>query len=84
MPFLLHSQDAIFQTTRNVMQQAQGETVRSPSAIANTPAFIKGVINLRGVGVVVDSVSDVLTLILLDIEKLMTGADMALVETAAH
>ena len=122
----------------------------TPTAIANAPAFIKGVINLRGVivpvldlrvkfhlnqanydeftvviilnvagrvvGVVVDSVSDVLTLpagtirptpefssatfdtryitglgsvdglmlILLDIEKLMTGADMALVETAAH
>jgi purine-binding chemotaxis protein CheW len=116
--------------------------------IANAPAFIKGVINLRGMiipivdlrikfnlsdadynqftvviilnvanrvmGVVVDSVSDVLTLtseqmkpapefggaldtqyitglgsvdermlILVDIEKLMTGADMALVETAA-
>lgn len=122
----------------------------TPTAIANAPAFIKGVINLRGVivpvldlrikftlpqasydeftvviilnvagrvvGVVVDSVSDVLTLaadtirptpefssatfdtryitglssvegrmlILLDIEKLMTGADMALVETALH
>ena len=120
------------------------------TAIANAPAFIKGVINLRGVivpildlrikfqlsqanydeftvaiilnvadrvvGVVVDSVSDVLTLaadairptpefasstfdtkyitglgtadermlILLDIEKLMTGADMALVETPFH
>jgi len=116
--------------------------------IANAPAFIKGVINLRGtivpivdlrikfnlgqasydqftvviiinvanrvMGVVVDSVSDVLTLtaaqmkpapefggamdtqyitglgsvddrmlILVDIEKLMTGAEMALVETAA-
>ncbi|APV51378.1 chemotaxis protein CheW [Betaproteobacteria bacterium GR16-43] len=116
--------------------------------IANSPAFIKGVINLRGtivpivdlrikfnlgnvtydqltvviilnvanrvMGVVVDSVSDVLTLtaaqmkpapefggamdtqyitglgsvddrmlILVDIEKLMTGAEMALVETAA-
>jgi len=122
----------------------------TPTAIANAPAFIKGVINLRGVivpvldlrikfklpkasydeftvviilnvagrvvGVVVDSVSDVLTLpagtirptpefssatfdtryitglgsvdgvmlILLDIEKLMTGADMALVEAAVH
>ena len=122
----------------------------TPTAIANAPAFIKGVINLRGVivpildlrikfqlahanydeftvviilnvagrvvGVVVDSVSDVLTLatesiratpefasatfdtkyitglatvdermlILLDIEKLMTGADMALVDSAAH
>ena len=122
----------------------------TPTAIANSPAFIKGVINLRGVivpvldlrikfklpqasydeftvviilnvagrvvGVVVDSVSDVLTLaagtirptpefssatfdtryitglgsvegrmlILLDIEKLMTGADMALVDTAVH
>ena len=121
-----------------------------PTAIANAPAFIKGVINLRGVivpildlrikfqlgevrydeftvaiilniagrvvGVVVDSVSDVLTLsgenirptpefasatfdtkyitglgtvdeqmiILLDIEKLMTGADMALVDAAVH
>jgi purine-binding chemotaxis protein CheW len=117
-----------------------------PTTIANAPAFIKGVINLRGVivpvidlrikfqleqapydeftvviilnvagrvvGVVVDSVSDVLTLaaeairptpefasavfdtqyitglgtvddvmlILLDIEKLMSGADMALVD----
>jgi len=122
----------------------------APTAIANAPAFIKGVINLRGVivpildlrikfrlgearydeftvaiilnvagrvvGVVVDSVSDVLTLagdairptpefasatfdtkyitglgtvdeqmiILLDIEKLMTGADMALVDSAVH
>ncbi|RYF15573.1 MAG: chemotaxis protein CheW [Comamonadaceae bacterium] len=121
-----------------------------PTSIANAPAFIKGVINLRGVivpildlrikfqlgearydeftvviilniagrvvGVVVDSVSDVLTLsgdnirptpefasatfdtkyitglgtveeqmiILLDIEKLMTGADMALVDSALH
>ena len=122
----------------------------APTAIANAPAFIKGVINLRGVivpildlrikfqleranydeftvviilnvagrvvGVVVDAVSDVLTLasdaiqatpefasatfdtryitglgtvdeqllILLDIEKLMTGADMALVDGAVH
>jgi purine-binding chemotaxis protein CheW len=114
----------------------------TPTAIANAPAFIKGVINLRGVivpildlrvkfqlaeaayseftvviilnvasrvvGVVVDSVSDVLTLpvdairpapafasaildtvdeqmvILLDIERLMTGADMALVEDTLH
>ena len=122
----------------------------APTAIANAPAFIKGVINLRGVivpildlrikfrlseakydeftvaiilniagrvvGVVVDAVSDVLTLapgaisatpefasatfdtryitglgtvdeqllILLDIEKLMTGADMALVDGATH
>jgi purine-binding chemotaxis protein CheW len=121
-----------------------------PTAIANAPPFIKGVINLRGiivpvldlrikfklhqatydeftvviilnvaarvVGVVVDAVSDVLTLavdairatpefasatfdtkyitglatldermlILLDIEKLMTGADMALVDRALH
>ena len=122
----------------------------TPTAIANAPAFIKGVINLRGVivpildlrvkfqlehasydeftvviilniaervvGVVVDSVSDVLTLandsicpppefasstfdtqhitglatvddlmlILLDIEKLMTSADMALVDSTVH
>src|SRR4051794_17327582 len=122
----------------------------NPTAIANAPDFIKGVINLRGVivpildlrikfrlnaasydeftvviilnlagrvvGVVVDSVSDVLTLtadsirpppefasatfdtkyitglgtaddrmlIMLDIEKLMTGADMALVDSAVH
>jgi len=119
-----------------------------PTAIANAPAFIKGVINLRGVivpildlrikfqlgdvrydeftvaiilnvagrviGVVVDAVSDVVVLasesirpapefatavfdtryitglgtldgqmlILLDIEKLVTGADMALVDEA--
>jgi len=121
----------------------------TPTPIANTPPFIKGVVNLRGiivpildlrvkfglpqtaydkftvvmvlhvagrtVGVVVDTVSDVLSLedgeiraapdfscatfetryitglatvdesllILLDIEKLMTGADMALVDSAA-
>jgi len=120
----------------------------NPTTIANAPAFIKGVINLRGVivpildlrvkfrlpdtkydeftvviilnvasrvvGVVVDSVSDVLSLgadevrptpefasttfdtkyitglanvdegmlIMLDIEKLLTGSDMALVESA--
>ena len=119
-----------------------------PTTIANTPAFIKGVINLRGiivpivdlrlkfnlgeakydeftvviilsvakrvVGAVVDAVSDVTTLapqqikpapefsaaletqfitglgvieermlILLDIEKLMTGKDMQLMEQAA-
>ncbi len=120
----------------------------TPTSIANAPAFIKGVINLRGVivpildlrvkfrlpetpydeftvviilkvaarvvGIVVDSVSDVLSLapgairatpefasatfdtkyitglatvddgllILLDIERLLTGADMALVESA--
>jgi purine-binding chemotaxis protein CheW len=119
----------------------------TPTAIANTPAFIKGVINLRGiivpivdlrlkfrlgtatydaltvviilsvarrvVGVVVDAVSDVITLapqqmrpapefgsaldtrfitglgtvgermlILADIERLMTSADMQLVDSA--
>lgn len=119
------------------------------TSIANAPAFIKGVINLRGiivpivdlrikfgvgaahydpftvviilnigrrvVGVVVDSVSDVLTLasaevkaapefaatlnteyitglgtvdermlILVDIERLMTSADMALTDDAVH
>jgi purine-binding chemotaxis protein CheW len=119
------------------------------TAIANAPAFIKGVINLRGiivpivdlrikfavgsahydqftvviilnigkrvVGVVVDSVSDVLTLsgqqvkaapefattlnteyitglgtvdermlILVDIERLMSSADMALMDEAVH
>ena len=130
------------------VQEIRGYEV--PTAIANAPDFIKGVINLRGVivpildlrikfrlaqanydeftvaiilnvagrvvGVVVDSVSDVLTLatesigatpefasatfdtkyitglatvdermlILLDIEKLMTGADMALVDSAVH
>ena len=120
-----------------------------PTTIANAPAFIKGVVNLRGtivpildlrikfklgevkydqftvviilnvagrvVGVVVDGVSDVVgltaeqmrpapdfsssfdtqyitglatvedqLLILLDIEKLMTGAEMALVDGALH
>jgi purine-binding chemotaxis protein CheW len=120
-----------------------------PTAIANAPAFIKGVVNLRGtivpivdmrikfnlgeaeynqftvviilnvagrvVGMVVDGVSDVITLtgdqmrpapdfsssfdtqyitglgtvdermlILVDIEKLMTGAEMALMDTATH
>ena len=122
----------------------------TPTAIAGAPAFIKGVVNLRGVivpildlrikfqlsqsnydeftvviiltvagravGVVVDAVSDVLTLdtdairptpefasstfdtkyitglgtaddrmlILLDIERLMTGADMALVDRTVN
>jgi len=122
----------------------------TPTAIATAPAFIKGVINLRGVivpildlrvkfqlphsaydeftvviimnvaqrlvGVVVDSVSDVVSLaeqdiratpefasetfdsryitglatvddamlILLDVEKLLTSADMALVDSAAE
>jgi purine-binding chemotaxis protein CheW len=120
-----------------------------PTSIANAPAFIKGVINLRGtivpivdmrikfglgeaaydmftvviilnvagrvVGMVVDAVSDVLTLaaeqirpapdfsaafdtqyitglgtvdnrmlILVEIEKLMTSADMALVDAPLH
>jgi purine-binding chemotaxis protein CheW len=129
------------------VQEIRGYEV--PTAIANAPDFIKGVINLRGVivpildlrikfrlaevsydeftvviilnvahrvvGVVVDAVSDVLTLaadairptpefasatfdtryitglgtvdeqlvILLDIEKLMTGSDMALVDSAS-
>ena len=130
------------------VQEIRGYEI--PTAIANAPDFIKGVINLRGVivpildlrikfqlaqanydeftvaiilnvagrvvGVVVDSVSDVLTLatdsiratpefasaafdtkyitglatvdermlILLDLEKLMTGADMALVDSSVH
>jgi purine-binding chemotaxis protein CheW len=120
-----------------------------PTAIANAPAFIKGVVNLRGtivpivdmrirfnlgsaeynqftvviilnvagrvVGMVVDTVSDVIglsaeqmrpapdfssafdtqyitglgtvedrMLILIDIEKLMTGAEMALMDSATH
>jgi purine-binding chemotaxis protein CheW len=120
-----------------------------PTAIANAPAFIKGVVNLRGtivpivdmrirfnlgsaeydqftvviiltvagrvVGMVVDAVSDVIglsaeqmrpapdfssafdtqyitglgtvedrMLILIDIEKLMTGAEMALMDSATH
>ena len=120
-----------------------------PTAIANAPAFIKGVVNLRGtivpiidmrikldlgeakydqftvviilsiagrvVGMVVDGVSDVITLsaeqmrpapdfsssfdtqyitglgtvdermlILVDIERLMTGAEMALMDSATH
>ena len=120
-----------------------------PTAIANAPAFIKGVVNLRGtivpivdmrlklnlgsaeynqftvviilnvagriVGMVVDGVSDVITLteeqmrpapdfsasfdtqyitglgtvdermlILVDIAKLMSGAEMALMDGAAH
>lgn len=120
----------------------------NPTAIANTPAFIKGVINLRGIivpivdlrlkfrlgeatydqftvviilsvarrvmGIVVDAVSDVITLaphqirpapefggaldtrfitglgtvgermlILADIERLMTSADMQLVDASA-
>lgn len=130
------------------VQEIRGYEV--PTPIANAPAFIKGVVNLRGVivpildlrvkfqlpltaynaftvvvvlnvasrivGVVVDAVSDVLALgaddiratpgfasetfdaryitglasleqgllILLDIEKLMTAAEMALVDSATH
>ena len=84
-----------------------------PTRIANTPAFIKGVLNIgnRVMGMVVDAVGDVITLtpeqlhpvpefnsaiesdhllaigavqdrmlILVDIEKLMTSAEMGLVE----
>jgi len=133
-----------------IMKVREIRGYEAPTALANAPAFIKGIINLRGVivpildlrikfqlqhvaydsftvviilglgdrmvGVVVDSVSDVLTLavdsirptpefasstfdtkyiagvgtaddamlILLDIEKLMSGADMALVDQAVR
>jgi len=133
-----------------IMKVQEIRGYEAPTALANAPAFIKGIINLRGVivpildlrikfqlqhvaydsftvviilslgdrllGVVVDSVSDVLTLavdsirpapefasstfdmkyieglgtvndtmlILLDIEKLMSGADMALFDRAVH
>ena len=133
-----------------IMKVQEIRGYETPTALANAPAFIKGIINLRGVivpildlrikfqlqhvaydsftvviilslgdrllGVVVDSVSDVLTLavdsirpapefasstfdtkyieglgtandtmlILLDIEKLMSGADMALFDRAVH
>ncbi|MBA2672241.1 chemotaxis protein CheW [Ramlibacter sp.] len=134
----------------DILKVQEIRSYEAPTAIANAPDFIKGVINLRGVivpildlrvkfrlaearyddftvaiilnvasrvvGVVVDSVSDVISLaedavrpppefassafdikyitglatvedlllILLDIEKLMTGADMALVDSAMH
>jgi purine-binding chemotaxis protein CheW len=134
----------------DILKVQEIRSYEKPTAIANAPDFIKGVINLRGVivpildlrvkfrlpearyddftvviilnvasrvvGVVVDSVSDVISLaedavrptpefasstfdikyitglatvdelllILLDIEKLMTGADMALVDAAVH
>lgn len=134
----------------DILKVQEIRSYEKPTAIANAPDFIKGVVNLRGVivpildlrvkfrlpearyddftvviilnvaqrvvGVVVDSVSDVISLaedavrptpefasstfdikyitglatvddlllILLDIEKLMTGADMALVDAAVH
>lgn len=134
----------------HILKVQEIRVYEKPTVIANAPAFIKGVINLRGVivpildlrvkfqlpearydeftlvivlnvasrvvAVVVDSVSDVVSLaaelirptpefasttfdaryitglatvgdsmlILLDIEKLMTSSDMALVEAALH
>ncbi len=132
----------------NILKVQEIRGYEKPTAIANAPAYIKGVVNLRGtivpivdmrikfnlgdatydqftvviilnvadrvVGMVVDGVSDVITLsaeqmkpapdfsssfdteyitglgtvedrmlILVDIEKLMGGADMGLVEAAA-
>jgi purine-binding chemotaxis protein CheW len=132
----------------DILKVQEIRTYEPPTRIANTPAFIKGVINLRGnivpiidlrvkfglpesrydgqtvvivlniakrtIGVVVDGVSDVIAvpaseikpapelagtldtqylqglatvgdqmLIIIDIEKLMTSRDMALMEEAA-
>ncbi|MBV8029920.1 MAG: chemotaxis protein CheW [Betaproteobacteria bacterium] len=132
----------------DILKVQEIRTYEQPTRIANTPAFIKGVINLRGnivpivdlrvkfglaesrydsqtvvivlniarrtIGVVVDGVSDVMSvpaseikpppelsggldtkylqglatvngqmLILIDIEKLMTSRDMAIVDEAA-
>jgi purine-binding chemotaxis protein CheW len=133
----------------DILRVQEIRSYEEPTRIANAPAFIKGVVNLRGVivpivdmrvkfnleqvnydsftvvivlnvanrvvGMVVDSVSDVITLtpeqlrpvpefnsaiesehllaigsvaermlILVDIEKLMRGADMGLVDSAVH
>ena len=134
----------------DILKVQEIRTHEAPTPIANAPAFIRGVINLRGVivpildlrirfglgearydeftvvivlnvagrvvGVVVDAVCDVLALaaaairpapefasaaldtkyitglgtvdgqmiVLLDIERLMTSADMALVDDAVH
>jgi purine-binding chemotaxis protein CheW len=133
----------------DILRVQEIRSYEAPTRMANAPAFVKGVINLRGVivpiidmrlkfnlsqvnydsftvvivlnigkqvvGMVVDSVSDVITLapeqlrpvpefssaiasdhllaigsidkrmlILLDIEKLMTSADMGLVSQATH
>jgi len=132
-----------------ILKVQEIRSYETPTTIANSPSFIKGVVNLRGtivpivdmrikfnvgsaeynaftvviilnvagrvVGMVVDSVSDVITLageqirpspdfsasfdtqyitglgtveqrmlILIDIEKLMMSADMALVDGAVH
>ncbi len=133
----------------DILRVQEIRSYEEPTRIANAPAFIKGVVNLRGVivpivdmrvkfnleqvnydsftvvivlnianrvvGMVVDSVSDVITLtpeqlrpvpefnsaiesehllaigsvaermlILVDIEKLMRGADMGLMDGAVH
>ncbi len=107
----------------DILRVQELRSYEAPTRIANTPAFIKVVVNLRGVivlnigrqvvGMVVDGVSDVIALtaadlrpvpefssaigsdyllaigtvqermlILLDIEKFMTGAEMGLVAQA--
>ena len=107
----------------DILRVQELRSYEAPTRMANTPAFIKGVVNLRGVivlnigrqvvGMVVDGVSDVISLtaaefrpvpkfssaigsdyllaigtvqermlILLDIEKFMTGAEMGLVAQA--
>ena len=133
----------------DILRVQEIRSYEEPTRIANAPAFVKGVVNLRGVivpiidmrlkfnlsqasydaftvvivlnignrvvGMVVDAVSDVITLtpeqlrpvpefnstiasdhilaigavedrmlILVDIEKLMTSAEMGLIEQAAH
>ena len=133
----------------DILRVQEIRSYEEPTRIANAPAFVKGVVNLRGVivpiidmrlkfnlanasydaftvvivlnirsrvvGMVVDAVSDVITLtpeqlrpvpefnstiasdhilaigaveermlILVDIEKLMTSAEMGLIDQAAH
>jgi purine-binding chemotaxis protein CheW len=145
LTFTLGNEDYGIDTLK--VQEIRG--YEKPTAIANVPAFIKGVVNLRGtivpivdmrikfnlgkaeydqftvviilnvagrvIGMVVDGVSDVMQLaadqvravpefsgtfdmqyitglgtigermlILIDIEKLLTGAEMALMDEASH
>ena len=93
----------------DILRVQEIRSYERPTRIANAPDFIKGVVNLRGV--IVDAVSDVITLtpeqlrpvpefnaaidsdhllaigavdermlILVDIEKLMSGAEIGLAE----
>ena len=81
----------------DILRVQEIRSYEEPTRMANAPEYIKGVVNLRGVIVPIidmrikfnleevkyDGFTVVIVLILLDIEKLMSSADMGLVNAAA-